>query len=187
VKRAGGGLLDTLAKHLALDAADVGRVLEIILLRTSARQGDKVVSYVASVLAPGEQVRHKARLHWLLWLRAWAALVFLGVIVVGIVIFVRDIIRLTTTEVALTDRRLIKKTGLFARHARELELTSVEAVNVDQSVFGRLFDYGRVEVHGTGDDVWVTPTIANPLAFRRELEAASSALRAAPAKAAANL
>jgi uncharacterized membrane protein YdbT with pleckstrin-like domain len=131
------------------------------------------MGYVASVLTPGEQVRYTARLHWLLWLRAWAALLVLGIVIVGFVIFVADVIFLTTTEVAITNRRMIQKTGLIARHARELQLTSVEAVNVDQSVWGRLFGFGRVEVHGTGDDVWVTPMISDPVAFRRELEAAS--------------
>jgi uncharacterized membrane protein YdbT with pleckstrin-like domain len=141
------------------------------------------MGYIERTLAPGETVRFRARLHWILWLRAWAALIVLGVLIVGIVIFVRDLIFMTTTEVAITNRRLIKKTGWISRQASELELTSVEAVNLDQSVVGRLLDYGRVQIHGTGDDVWASPLIATPLRFRRELEGALSTLQPAPAPA----
>lgn len=138
------------------------------------------MGYVDEVLAPGETVRVRARLHWLLWARAWAMLILLGIIIVGIVLFVLDFTRLSTTEVALTNYRLIHKTGFLARHARELQLTSIEAVNVDQGVWGRLLGFGRVTVHGTGDDTWVTPMIANPIGFRRELEAALSQVARAP-------
>jgi uncharacterized membrane protein YdbT with pleckstrin-like domain len=69
--------------------------------------------------------------------------------------------------------------GLFTRHTNELELSSVETVNLDQSFWGRLFGFGRLSVHGTGDQVWLSPMIAAPMRFRRELEAAM-ADRSAP-------
>jgi uncharacterized membrane protein YdbT with pleckstrin-like domain len=109
-----------------------------------------------------------------LWVRAWAALLLLGIVIIGIVIFVRDAIYLLTTEIVITDRRLINKTGLIARRARELELDGVESVEVEQSVWGRLLGYGTIEVHGTGDDIWIARLIADPVAFRRELSAATS-------------
>jgi uncharacterized membrane protein YdbT with pleckstrin-like domain len=132
------------------------------------------MSYVRRTLADGEIVRLQARLHWILWLRAWCALLFLGVVIVGVLIFIRDLIFLTTTEVAITNRRLIRKSGWLAWKTSELELSSVEAVNLEQSFWGRTLGYGRVQIHGTGDDVWVSPLIAEPLRFRRELESALS-------------
>ena len=60
-------------------------------------------------------------------------------------------------------------------HTSELELSSVEAVGVDQTLWGRLFGYGRVQIHGAGDDVWSSPLIAAPVQFRREVESALSA------------
>ncbi|MEQ1607819.1 MAG: PH domain-containing protein [Hyphomonadaceae bacterium] len=60
-------------------------------------------------------------------------------------------------------------------HTSELELSSVEAVSVDQTLWGRLFGYGRVQIHGAGDDVWSSPLIAAPVQFRREVEFALSA------------
>ena len=138
------------------------------------------MSYVARTLADRETIRLSARLHWILWLRAWLALLLLGVVIVGVIIFVRDLISMTTTEVAITNRRLIAKTGWLAWKTSELELTSVEAVNLEQSMWGRLLGYGRIQIHGTGDDVWVSPLIADPLAFRRELESAIASVLPAP-------
>jgi uncharacterized membrane protein YdbT with pleckstrin-like domain len=132
------------------------------------------MSYVMHSLAPGEIVRYRARIHWIIWLRAGASLILLGIIFVGIVIFVRDLILMTTTEVAITDRRLIKKTGWLSRRTSELELSSVEAVNLNQSVWARVLGCGKILVHGTGDDVWASPLISGPVHFRRELEAALS-------------
>jgi uncharacterized membrane protein YdbT with pleckstrin-like domain len=137
--------------------------------------------YVDAVLAPGELIRRRARLHWVYWLRAMASLAVLGVVVIGVIWFVRDVVFMISTEVALTDRRLIRKWGLVSRHASELSLASVEAVEFDQGLWGRLLGFGRLSVHGTGDDVWRTPLIANPVAFRRDLEAVLSGMSAAHA------
>jgi uncharacterized membrane protein YdbT with pleckstrin-like domain len=136
------------------------------------------MTYVARTLAPGETIRATAHLHWLIWLRAWGALALLGVFVIGIVYFIGEWIRIASTEIALTDRRLILKRGWLDRHTEELELSSVESINLDQSYWGRLFNFGRLSVHGTGDDAWLSPMVASPLEFRRALEAALSASRA---------
>lgn len=132
------------------------------------------MSYVQRTLADDETVRLTAHVHWIIWLRAWCALILLGIVIVGVVLFFRDLIFMMTTEVAITNRRLIKKTGWLNWKTSELELTSIEAVNLEQSFWGRLLGYGRLQIHGTGDDVWVSPLIAEPLRFRRELESALS-------------
>lgn len=132
------------------------------------------MSYVALTLAPGEIVVARGHIHWLLWLRAWAALVFLGVFVVGVLYFLHEFVRIANTEIALTDRRLILKTGFLNRSTRELELSSVEAISLNQDLLGRILGAGWIRVHGTGDIVWKSPMIAAPMAFRRQLEAALS-------------
>jgi hypothetical protein len=63
---------------------------------------------------------------------------------------------------------------------RSLKSGTVEAVNLDQGFWGTFFNFARVEVHGTGDDTWLTPIIANPLGFRRELEQALTHTAARP-------
>ena len=135
------------------------------------------MAYVESVLAPNEVILRRGRLHWIYWLRAWAALALLGVLIIGIIWFIRDLVFLQTTEIALTNSRLIEKTGLVSRHARELQLSSVEAVELDQGVWGRLLGFGQVTVHGTGADTWTTPLLVDPVGFRRDLEYALSGAR----------
>jgi uncharacterized membrane protein YdbT with pleckstrin-like domain len=130
------------------------------------------MSYIAKALAPGEQVRATARLHWILWLRAWGALIVLGIVLVGIWIFLQQLIFNLTTEIAATDRRLIRKMGFLERRVMDISLENIESVIIDQDFWGTLLGYGRISIHGTGEEVLVTPIIADPVGFRRELEAA---------------
>src|SRR4029077_4215927 len=60
------------------------------------------------------------------------------------------VIRRSTTELAVTDRRVIYKTGIFQRHSMEMNRSKVETVGVDQSILGRILGYGTVMVRGTG-------------------------------------
>lgn len=150
-----------------------------MLLRSS---GSTAMAYVETTLAPGEKVQMRGRMHWLLWARAWIVFIGLGVLVIGILYFIAECIRILNTEIALTDRRLILKTGFFNTHTSELELASVETVQVDQSIWGRRFGFGRLTVHGTGEAAWMSPMIAAPLAFRRALETAMAAPQRRPAE-----
>ncbi len=135
------------------------------------------MSYVTQALAPGETVRATARLHWVLWARAWGALIVLGVVLVGVWIFLSQLIFNLTTEIAVTDRRLIRKMGFLERRVVDMGLESIESVQIDQDFFGTLFGYGRLTIHGTGDDSWTTPLIADPVGFRRDIEAAMPSRR----------
>jgi uncharacterized membrane protein YdbT with pleckstrin-like domain len=116
-----------------------------------------------------------------LWLRAYAALVFLGIFIVGIVIFIRQTIFMYTTELAATDRRLILKLGFLERRVFDIGLDTIESVVIHQDVLGRLFNYGRLTVRGTGEQAWSTPIIAAPSEFRRDIEAAAMKESDAPA------
>ena len=55
-----------------------------------------------------------------------------------------------TTEIAVTNHRLIVKRGWLARSTDELQLKAIEQVNFQQGFLGRLFDFGSGDVHGTG-------------------------------------
>jgi uncharacterized membrane protein YdbT with pleckstrin-like domain len=130
------------------------------------------MSYVNSVLQPGERVIVRGRLHWIVY---WLAILFL---VFGVVLVVWEsaggmgdgMISFTaitfgalfavsfiytwfirwTTEIAVTDRRVIYKTGFITRHTVEINMDKVASVDVDQSILGRMLDYGTVSVIGTG-------------------------------------
>jgi uncharacterized membrane protein YdbT with pleckstrin-like domain len=83
-----------------------------------------------------------------------------------------------TTEIAVTDRRVIYKEGFITRHTVEINMDKVASVDVDQSIPGRLLDYGMVHVIGTGG----TQNTADPNVARgieRHRVASPLALRSA--------
>lgn len=156
------------------------------------------MKYVQRVLQPGETVVHQAHLHWLIFLRAIGFLVLALAFLIGETIYhpsepviataliiiacffalmaaeaaLRAWIRRITTEFAITDRRVIYKTGLFSRHTIEMNRGKVESVDVQQPFTGRLFGYGTVILRGTGSTHEPIYHIADPLTFRSYITAA---------------
>jgi uncharacterized membrane protein YdbT with pleckstrin-like domain len=128
--------------------------------------------YIDESLAAGETIIQRGKWPGVFWFGAWAALLLLGIIVVGVFIFVAAAIKMKTTDFAVTNRRVILKRGWLNRRTHELAVESVEGVSLDQSLIARLFGYGRVVVTGTGDAVIAFPPMAQPVAFRRAIEAA---------------
>jgi len=149
------------------------------------------MSYVQSVLQPGEQVRHTAKLHWTVY---WPGLLFLlGAVaafvlahmatrggtfwiylagVLGIVAFgflLREWLVQWSTEIAVTDRRIIYKEGLVRRSTVEMHMDKVESVDVEQTIMGRLLDYGTVTVKGVGTGFEPLRMIAAPLELRNHI------------------
>ena len=85
--------------------------------------------------------------------------------------FVPAWIRRWTTEIAVTDRRVILKRGLIRRHTVEMNMTKIESVDVDQTLAGRLFDYGNVTIRGTGSSFETLRMIDAPLKLRTTVTA----------------
>lgn len=158
------------------------------------------MSYVRKVLLPGEQVIYETGLHWLVYGRAivlfivalglWVAAQFvphnaqnttlgrnvvLGlaalVCILAILAAIAAAIRRATTELAVTDQRVIFKRGIFARYTIEMNRSKVESVDVDQSILGRLLSYGTLLVRGTGGSLEPMEGISDPLTFRTYITA----------------
>jgi len=83
-------------------------------------------------------------------------------------------VRVRSTEVAITNRRVIAKFGFIKRHTVEINLEKVEALRVEQGFWGRLLNYGTIFVSGAGSSVAPFPDIADPLVFRRKFMEATS-------------
>jgi uncharacterized membrane protein YdbT with pleckstrin-like domain len=131
------------------------------------------MSYINRSLGQGERVIAVAHFHWLYQLGAVLALVVLGWILIGIWIFLHMTIRYHTTEIGITTHRFILKTGLFTLHTQEMALNNIEGVKVNQSILGRIFNYGELRIEGTGVDAIEFPKmIADPVGFRRAIESA---------------
>jgi hypothetical protein len=82
-----------------------------------------------------------------------------------------------TTEIAVTNRRLILKQGLIARNVQELVTNRIEGVNVNQGIIGRILDYGKVQAYGTGNKEVFLPEIAEPIELRKAVQMAKEAQR----------
>ena len=150
--------------------------------------------YVRRVLQPGETIVYATKLHWLIYIRT-ILLLIVCVILAGAAVSTSDnqnislpfgiaaaifallalsaglrvFIRRATTELAVTDHRVIYKTGLLARHTIEMNRDKVESVDVDQTVLGRIFGYGTIVVRGTGGSLEPIRNISDPLTFRSHI------------------
>ena len=149
------------------------------------------MSYVRSVLQPGEKIIMVGRLSWIVYHRA------ILLLIVGVILIVLErnfwgetiVIPVTAvlfgalaiitaihawflrwiTEIAVTERRVIYKRGFINRHTIEMNMDKVATVDADQSVLGRLFNYGTVTVQGTGMSFEPLRRIESPLALRNAI------------------
>ena len=76
-----------------------------------------------------------------------------------------------TTETDVTNLRVVHKTGFIKRRTFEMSLDKVESVDVNQSILGRIMNYGDVTVRGVGEGGETIKTIASPLEFRNSITA----------------
>ena len=130
------------------------------------------MSYIDESLGDGETIIARAHFSWVYSLAAWLALIFLGIILIGIVIFLTMMIRKWTTEIGVTSHRFVEKKGLISLHTNEIALHNIEGVRVNQSLLGRLLGYGTVRIEGTGIDAVTTPNIDDPVGFVRAIQTA---------------
>ena len=151
------------------------------------------MSYTESHLLPGETIKYRGKLHWFPFLAAYllgalfTAVAIVGFamqmwwvgilgLVVSIPTFVWIYIAKATSEFCVTDTRVVIKVGFIQRRTVETMLGKVESIGVDQGLIGRLLDYGTILVVGTGGTQDSFKNIANPLEFRRQVQAEASEL-----------
>ena len=103
---------------------------------------------------------HETKFHWIIFcsLRAIFSL------------FLIPIVKQWTSEFAITNKRVIVKTGLVARETLEMNLQMIESVNVDQSVLGRILGYGDLVIVGTGGTKETFKDIRKPITFRKRFQ-----------------
>jgi uncharacterized membrane protein YdbT with pleckstrin-like domain len=151
--------------------------------------------YIDDILQPGEKVLYSTNAHWIfflpaivLWLVAAALFVASGMIPAGPLVLVcmslAAIVAIValyktatawfhrwTTETDVTNFRVVHKTGFVKRQTFEMSVDKVESVDVNQSILGRVLNYGDVTVLGVGEGGKTLNTIASPLAFRNAITA----------------
>lgn len=152
-----------------------------------------VMAYYQKVMQPGEVIHSIGQLSWTIYLPAVFSFIFAAVLyalsasllplhvrpiapvlggvllLAAILILVRIWLRQWSTEMVVTDRRVIYKIGLIRRHTVEMNISKIETVDVEQDILGRIFGYGTVLIRGTGAGFEPLQQVADPLALRNAI------------------
>jgi uncharacterized membrane protein YdbT with pleckstrin-like domain len=156
------------------------------------------MKYVERVIQPGETVQYLSTIHWIVYVPGFLFLI-VGAIglalmaksgadplalsltlplvltgaacIAGLLSFFHAWFKRWTTELAVTDRRIIYKRGFIRRHTIEMNMDKVESVDVDQSFGCRILNYGTIIVHGTGGGLDPLRRIDSPIEFRNGVTA----------------
>ena len=151
--------------------------------------------YIDDILQPGEKVLYSTNAHWIFFLPAIAVWIVAAVLlvlsrittvdslilvclaasvvmaIVALVLTAKAWFHRWTTETDVTNLRVVHKTGFIKRRTFEMSLDKVESVDVNQSILGRILNYGSVTVRGVGEGAETIDTIAAPLDFRNHITA----------------
>ncbi|WP_170146029.1 PH domain-containing protein [Rhodoplanes elegans] len=167
------------------------------------------MGYVDTVLLPGETVRFRTGRHWVLYVpglvlalvgagcAGWTAYVYAtaefgehvdvlwpalsaGLLGLALVLLVRAWYRRRVTEIAVTDRRVIYRSGLFRRTTSEMPIDRIEKIDVDQGLVGQMLDFGNVSVNGIACGIGADrlKRIAGPIRLRSHVIAGDHPVRA---------
>ena len=156
------------------------------------------MGYAEKVLQPGETIAYRAQLHWVIYfvglvlivaaigfavaamllepetLRLGLMLAALIALFLGLFQLIRAWIVAVNTEIIVTTRRVIYKTGFISRNTVEMNLDKVESVLVRQGILGRMLDFGTVIIRGVGAGLETVDNIAAPLELHRHVGAPSA-------------
>jgi uncharacterized membrane protein YdbT with pleckstrin-like domain len=165
------------------------------------------MGYIEKTLIPGEHVVYRTRLHWIvmfghvvlgLLCLGLAAFLFayavqhrqmpandlhlfewggLAGLVIALIVFMMGSLRRNGTEMAVTNRRVVVKTGIASRRTVEMLLNKVETIEVSEPGLGRLLGYGSIVVIGTGGTSEPFHRMAHPLEFRTRVQQEIEQLR----------
>jgi uncharacterized membrane protein YdbT with pleckstrin-like domain len=127
------------------------------------------MSYINESLSAGEEISSLFEQHWvvripmMLWL----------LLVITIPVAIYEFLRLRYTELGVTNKRVIFKTGIISRKTEEMKLASIETVEIDQGIIGRILGYGNIHVSGRGVSDVVLHDVRDPMAVKRAIESIS--------------
>jgi uncharacterized membrane protein YdbT with pleckstrin-like domain len=145
------------------------------------------MSYVDKNLMPSEKVIYRTHLHWVvfLWPILWFVVAIwlysagvangsifatLVLLLIAFPMLFDAFVARRTSEFAVTNKRVLIKTGLIRRHSLETLLNKIEGIHVEQGILGRIVDYGTIIITGTGGSKEPFHRIANPMEFRRRVQ-----------------
>lgn len=160
----------------------------------TALDSNAVGPYTRVTLQADERPLHKTTIHWMVLLvpffGALFSLIIIGpicmfaswkgyyvawlLLVIPLGIIASAILAVKTSELVITDRRVLIKVGFIQRQTFEMFISKIESVAVVQGMIGKMLDYGTVEIRGTGGSSQSFATIAAPLQFRDAIQLVQS-------------
>ena len=151
------------------------------------------MTYIDRVLGEDESILHRGKIHWVIYVRP-AMISLIGMSVIGASPLINDPdagtlfigvgmlflllsalmwliawIERITTEISVTSRRFIIKYGLIWRSTSEMSAKRIESVEVDQSVTGRILNFGTLTARGTGTGLEPIRRVDSPLKLRNAI------------------
>jgi uncharacterized membrane protein YdbT with pleckstrin-like domain len=129
------------------------------------------VSYIEQSLSKNEYIKGKFKLHWFnwVWFTIWLLLGPLTIFITWIFAII-ILIRMISTEIGVTNKRVILKTGLISRKTDEVKLGAIETVEIRQGIIGRIVSMGTVKVTGRGTSTLALKGISDPMYVKRRIE-----------------
>ncbi|MFA5477977.1 MAG: PH domain-containing protein [Bacteroidales bacterium] len=128
-----------------------------------------MASYIEGALTKGEEVVYKGKVSiWSLAPSLLLGFILLPFYGLGLLFWAVAAIKYLTTELAITNKRVIAKFGLISRSTIEINIQRIESIQVNQGILGRIFNFGSIVVSGAGNPQAPIPGISSPLQFRRE-------------------
>ena len=150
------------------------------------------MSYINESLSKDEAVIELYKLHWfskvMLWALSTFSIFFLLLLFTAILIYspvinlmftffsvffslaIYEWFRLKSIEYGVTNKRVISKKGIVSRNTEEMKISSIETIEINQSVLGRLFGYGTIKITGLGISNLIYKYIDNPMEVKKSIE-----------------
>jgi len=127
-----------------------------------------MTSYVEGALVKDEKIVHLGHISlWSLWHLIALGIILLPAVGIGLIFLIIAYIRYKTTELAITTKRVIVKSGFIRRSTIEININKVETIQVDQEILGRMFNFGTLVISGAGNPQAPIAGISGPMEFRR--------------------
>jgi uncharacterized membrane protein YdbT with pleckstrin-like domain len=141
------------------------------------------MNYIDKILLSDEKLIYRSHPHWIIFFRPVISLLlaicafYWGLILMadlaGLITLLSCLSALMvyyTSEFGITNQRVIIKLGFIRRYSFENALNRIESVEVEQSILGRLLDYGTIRIRGVGGSAELFPAVPNPLLFRHKVQ-----------------
>ena len=136
------------------------------------------MTYIENNLLDGEKVLYQGKVSLWAYFRTFSMAIFLMgtgtsseipiVIIIGVLFFCYPFIDIFCTEIAITNKRVMAKYGIISRQTYEINLAATENAQLDQSIIGRMFDFGTLWVGSAGAKVPIAD-VDSPVKFRNKL------------------